>query len=385
MSVAEARSTTSPQGAVAQHRGFAVPFIGSLLGGTRVRLGARGTAEFLLPNRHGTRGFLLESWPALRETHGPTLHDLRLVQYLDRLPVLSPPAIQAASHLVAMEGFAGAAASRLARRRERLERNRLARRVTLLRRFAAASGETRWAQSPCASPLGSAGAIAWEAVGIGRVAELTGLGRPEIALCLDDLSRVLPSVGGPAAERSRPARLIALLDECRAEWHEVGRSGGTAPTASLGLRLAEQAGRAVQSAGQLLHGLEEACRDVAALLEMWQRDRTAPAALAHRLDLALDGWERICLLWRDANAAHADAPSEDPTRATLLAELARIACLLPAPSQTDLAAPDHHDPRPIRVGPVRDGASVTRLLRNERIRLAELELDMTDETAGVPQ
>ena len=400
MSVAEARSESrtatarqagagvrpSAMSAGGQHRGFAVPFISPLLGGARMRINARGEGEFLLPNQHGTRGFLLEGWSALCETHAPTLHDHRLMQYLKRLPVLSPPNIQAASHLVAMEGFAGAAAARVAWRRERLEHNRLARRVALLRRLAGGSGEARWAASPCRAPLGSPEAIAWEAIGIGRIAELTGIGRPDIAVCVDDLSRALPCVGGADAPRARPSRLCAMLDACRVEWLESGRveghetpvSDGARQTASICLRLAEQAAGAVQAAALLLHGLDEACGQAGALIDLWRADRQAAAGLARKLELALDGWERICLLWRDAKTQHAEAPSclgDEAARRTLVAELGRIACLLPA---RDAALPTQQEPRPIRATQPQEYEM--RLSRNERIRLAELELDMADET-----
>ena len=104
------------------------------------------------------------------------------------------------------------------------------------------------------------------------------------------------------------------------------------------------------------------------------------------LEAALDGWDRICLLWLDAPTLSA--------RVGMIGELSRLASIAGLPACAKPAAPGAPQPpgppgsaRPAGPAASPDQASATTALadppsvlveRNERVRADELALDDVD-------
>jgi hypothetical protein len=89
-------------------RGVAMPFTTPMLAAARLRRGADGLPELLLPALGG-RGVYILGWEACLGLCGPTLHDRGLwAELAGRTP--SPAAVRDAARRVALRGLAGRAA-----------------------------------------------------------------------------------------------------------------------------------------------------------------------------------------------------------------------------------------------------------------------------------
>ena len=299
-------------------RGVFVPFTTPLLAAARLRFVA-GRPEAVIPNPSGGRGVYVLVWSALDQSCAMTLHDRRLAALLGGRSVATPPVVRRAARTVALQGLAGHAATLAARAAERADDAALRACVAGLLAAApslSAASEPLAVLAAALAPLGFAGTgnDAW----LPRtLAALSGLERD-----LRDWAAMLGRQSGAAAAAAVANRAAATLEATRTAQALACR---LAPTAAASLLATPDAARAAIDA-------------------------------AERTLWLIDGWERLCLLWRLAETESA--------RAACLPDLAFGLPPLVGQAAVEPEQPGLSLPRP-NLTPAR---SLGAIARNERLR-----------------
>lgn len=345
-------------------RGVSVPFTTPHLFGARLRGSAAGDAELLLPNPAGGRGIYVVGWRDMAEIFRPTLHDRYLTPKLAALPVPTPAGVRAAARAVAAEGLAGedalaAAEAATAAAREDFILGNFALLMTLVRHVDPAAP---------AEPLAATRDMEQRARrAVGTIAAKVARPPEWVAEALEAISSALHAVG--VRDQPRPAharRLLALLEAVASEIHGGSEALPDSVVAQHARIVLDGAQTAVALAGEAVAALDALAADPAALLTDWAADPSVLSRAAEKIEWMLDGWEPLCLLWRNAR-----------TSGERRAVLAEIAPLVPAmPREAMAAEPEHHEPPPPGARRViqmnedwRSGAMVfERVARNERLR-----------------
>ncbi|WP_439596525.1 hypothetical protein [Falsiroseomonas sp.] len=270
-------------------RGCAVPFTAPMLGGARLRRGAAGQVELLLPARSGRAARVLP-WEACLRSHAPTLHDRQLWDRVAAQERPTPALIRATAREVARLGFAGRAAQAAAfaalRQQDQV---REAVRQVLSGHFEALEPEAAELLVPMVAILAQ--------TGIGPAPRpQQGAAIPRVLVALEALGRSLAAF----------AQLAPSQAERRAAAIALGAARMTLPVAEACLRMLWQA--VADLPGRLATG---ELRRVEVLPML--------ADLAARADWLLDGWPLVTTLWTAAEPAG---------RGAVLAELVG---LLPVP------------------------------------------------------
>jgi hypothetical protein len=304
-----------------RNRGAAVPFTTPLLVGARVRESKRAGVELVVPNPSGGRGVYIVQWPGVRALCTPSVHDSVLFHGIGQLKQIDPAAVRGVALDVASSGYAGrdamdAAAS--ARGRDHVNR--------LLTDFLVVAGLVEQVE-----PTG------WQMT---RIAERT----PDFDRRADlALRRIAPSLGCPAGhllnglaalgtaftpvgaaandQTARIPRMIARLKETSAGLSRWLATDPSADIDGLGRAATEAMDAAAGHADAVLAGVRTALADPLALLRRWVIQPEDPLDLAARCDWVVDGWERICLLWKIANSM--------ASRRAALLEMAQLLPVLP--------------------------------------------------------
>jgi hypothetical protein len=348
-------------------RGVTVPFTTPLLAGARARPAERNHLELIVPCPSGERTVYVLSWDDVVPLCRPTLHDRRLSGAVASLPRLTPAAIRRLAREVATQGLAGRGAAAAARDAEQAdEEARLAAKFGLLPalvRQIEPQGEN--AVPPEAERPDELERRAERAVEL--IAPALGCSPAAVAV---SLQQIAAAFGGTGIEQGAPsARIpatIAGMMQLRQELgeHAKRHPDDDGPEADL---VAGVAGMTTVLASAMLADAHALTGDIVALLRRWMTDPDALTTLLARPDWLLDGWDRICALWRTAESHLGRGPA--------LIEMARLVPLLPpeardwASQQVDVdTALLRHRRKVARLGDWRTGVTVLDVIaRNETL------------------
>lgn len=312
-------------------RGVAVPFTTPALAGARARPAERGGTEILMRNPSGGRGLYILPWGGIRALcrRGgiralcrPTVHDMMLNRRVEALPGVTPEAIRVAARAVAAEGLAGREAASAASATEEAERTEHL--ITNYQLLLALMEQVAPAGLPGIAAAAEDDAEALKARArraAARIAPEIGRTPEAVADALEELAPVFAGIGVP--RQLPPPRLIRLLlalrrlREAMLAWKDG--HDADADSAAGAAMIAAVAEVTLACAEQTLAAAHDLTRDMPALLRRWHERPAEVAGLASRPAWLLDGWEQICLIWRQAG-------TEPARRAAVL----RIALLVPA-------------------------------------------------------
>jgi hypothetical protein len=283
------------------NRGAAVPFTTPLLVGARVRQAKPAGVDVLVLNPSGGRGVYIVQWPGVRALCAPSVHDSVLFQGIVQLKQIDPAAVRSVALNVASGGYAGRDAkdaAEAARGRDKVDR--------MLTDFLVVAALVEQVE-----PTGGR---------MTRIAERTpdfdrradralrliapSLGCPagHILNGLAALGAAFTPVGATANQTARIPRMIILLKETRVELSRWLATNPAGDIASLGKAVSDAMDATAGYADEVLAGVRTTLADPMALLQRWLIDPDDPLNLATRCDWVLDGWERICLLWKLADS-----------------------------------------------------------------------------------
>ncbi|HEX2940121.1 MAG TPA: hypothetical protein VHO91_03675, partial [Rhodopila sp.] len=167
------------------------------LAGTRVRQSARGGIEFIVPNPSGARGVYIVPLSGIASICPPTVHDALLFRLLSDLKAVTPATVRRASQKIALDGFAGQAATLAAQRLAEADRAQRQRTRALLL-AALADPETR----------GAIHGQEADAV-LDRIAPTLGRTPSQLSTGLHVLAEAFAPIGFPGSDAG--ARLPALI------------------------------------------------------------------------------------------------------------------------------------------------------------------------------
>lgn len=348
-------------------RGVALPFTTPQLFGSRGRPGRGAGIELILPNPSGGRGVYVLDWAGLRSFCRPTVHDRHLITKVADLRPITPRTIRHAATEIAAAGMAGEAAMESAMRTMEAERDALIVGNYLL--LMTLVEQVDPPPSPTSAPPPQAVAVDTEQRAQRAVARIAGqMDRTPawVAAALERLTDLLRDIGVRA--QATPPRVRRTLDLLRAVRKEIGQwrdqhienalaayAGMVCAVADLTLSLTTT----------MVEDVDRATDSTIRLLRDWADDPAAVARLAILPEWMLDGWEQICLLWRQA-ASPAD-------QRVALAEIAVLVPVLPREVADRAGIGDDRVNQYRRLVPLnedwRTGATVFELLaRNEELR-----------------
>ncbi|MBV8616168.1 MAG: hypothetical protein JOY66_20690 [Acetobacteraceae bacterium] len=302
-------------------RGVAVPFTTPALQGSRARPPARGGLEIVVPNPSGGRGVYILPWAGVCQLCRPTVHDTLLTERVAALRSVTPAAMRQVACELAAEGFAGrsaqAAAGTAAKgdREDRLTANFLLLLALTEQVYPADLGALSAERvSPRELEQRARRAVARVGPRIGRSPEA-------VAEALEQLAEAFAGIGVP---RQTPApRMIRLLDalaRLRADmlaWSKE-HAGDSAAQAEMAGAVADLT---IACARRTLADAHALVGDMPTLLRNWAAAPDPLRAAIARPEWLLDGWEQICLLWRNA--------TRDGGQRGALSEMALLVPVLP--------------------------------------------------------
>lgn len=307
-------------------RGAVVPFTTPQLMGARARPGERVALELIVPNPSGARGLYILPWARMPELCRPTVHDRKLAEAVAALRAVTPLAIRHAARAIAAEGLAGRAAAEAATGTDAAEEE-----ARLLANFGLLLELVRQVESPGDNPKppeqeSTADLEQRAKRAIGIIAPALGRANDQVAAALEELAGLFSGIGvGAHASAARiPATQIAvatLRKEIEALVHQ--------PRAAEMADFVEADARGLMAVADItLTCARKVTADARALTtampELLRRWLTAPddvIRIVSRPDWLMDGWERICLIWRTAGT--------EEEKSAALAEMAELVPALP--------------------------------------------------------
>ena len=300
-----------------RERGVSVPFTTPLLAGARAR-GGGGRCDLIVPSPSGGRGVYILSWDEVVALCRPTLYDRRLSARVSLLPGLAPAAVRRLAREVASLGLAGRAAAAAARHAAAADEQ--ARQRAKFSLLPALIRQTEPA-GECSVPPEAEQPAELERRGeraVARIAPSLACTPEAAAQGLQHLAGAFDATGGTPGARI-PATIAAMM-RLRGELDEHARrhADDNGPEADLVGAVAEQT---ITLARIVLADLQALTGDVVGLLRRWMAEPDAVATLLARPDWLLDGWDRICALWRTAEQHLGRGPA--------LIEMARLLPLVP--------------------------------------------------------
>ena len=323
-------------------RGVTIPFTAPELAGTTARPGERVALELVVPNPGGGPGVYILPWDAVWSICRPTAHDCQLVAAVGAVRAITPATIRAAARAVAAEGLAGreaAAAAVLATAEE--QRARILLNFTLLLELLRQIEPRRPGWIP---PEQDRPAHIEERARdiLAGLADRFGCRQETLASALEELAGLLCGVGiGAGADNASLPVLLAAIKRLRADIATWSASHLEQDSQEIAL-IDACAGLTVTAASTVIEAARAPIVDLPALLRAWLHSPAAVTAILTRPDWLLDGWERICLLWRDT------APAD---RGIAIIEIVPMLPLVPAEANGWVAV---------------DVARATELLRHRR-------------------
>ncbi len=299
-------------------RGLAMPLTTPTLLGARIRPAERRGLELVLPNPAGAEGVYILPWSALHDFCAPSLHDRMLWDRVAGLPLLSPGTVREAARRVAVDGYAGRAASVAAKAADRVRREGTARTQYGLLLLLLRQGEPPGLGLPPPDRDHPA-SIQQRVRAVLR--RRSGEVNPERALeIIEEAATALAGVGLDAGEDAplpRVARDLRAMTLSIAGWASA-RPPEDRPSAQLIVAATELTLRCAERAMSELRGLTA---EMWALLRRWDGDADRIRAQATRPDWLLDGWDALAGLWQSA-------PPD--ARLATLAEMALLVPVIPA-------------------------------------------------------
>lgn len=307
---AQARSVfTLPKPVLGYHpgtfleRGAAVPFTTPHLDGARARPAARSGIEFTVPNPSGGRGIYIIPWEGVFALCRPTVHDCRLISAMAAMRGITPTGIRLAARLIAAEGLAGRAA--LASAQAALAAEEKAR---LLANFDLLLDLVRQVETPSATAQSleqERGANLEQRArsAVAKIAPVLGRSPERIATSLEELALLFAAIGvGRHAHSARVPRAVVALGDLRDDMLQWARTHHD-ETGSDAARIAESAEVTLTCVRVVLDQVQGLRGNMVGLLRGWIQQPDVLADLVARPEWLMDGWERICLLWRTAPQA----------------------------------------------------------------------------------
>jgi hypothetical protein len=301
-------------------RGVAVPFTTPALQGARARPAARGGLEIIVPNPAGGRGVYILPWAGVCQLCRPTVHDTLLSERVAALGSVTPAGLRRVAGEVAAEGLAGRSAQAAAGTAAKVDReDRLTANFLLLLALT---------EQVYPADLGALSADRLSPRELEQRARRAvarvgpRLGRPPEAVA-EALEQVAEAFAGIGVPRQRPAprmvRLLNALARLRADmlvWSKE-RPGDSAAQAEM---IGAVADLTIACAQRTLADAHALVGDMPALLRNWAAAPDPLRAAIARPEWLLDGWEQICLLWRDTTG---------DSRRGALSEMALLVPVLP--------------------------------------------------------
>lgn len=304
-----------------RERGVAMPFTAPLLAGARLRDTGSAGAELVLPNPSGGRGVYILPWSRVQERYRPTVHDTVLLRRLANLPELDPVAVRAIAWDVAREGLAGPEARAAAEAALAADRSQQQLVEFLLTH--AVVGQVDPHGLKVTSFADRSGELDRQAgAALRRLAPTLGRPAAQLADALTSLGGVFAPIGvTPDDMKSRVARLIARLDDTRDTMMRSFDTGVETDGIRLGRTIVSAMDIVLPFARLTLTAARSLLADPVKLLGRWITSPSQVASRVSRADWLLDGWERICLLWKSAESQSA--------RSAALLEMAELVPTLP--------------------------------------------------------
>ena len=348
-----------------EDRGVLIPFTTPLLGGVRARPGKKSGLELVVPNPSGGPGVYIMGWNAIPALCRPTLHDRELSTRIGAIANILPSTIRRIAREVAAEGLAGEEPMQAALAAADMDKHdRTVTNFLLLMALIDQIG--LFAGAPPGNPDMETRAR----LTVAEVAPRVGRSADWVATALESLGDVMASIGVDGQPQpSRVPRLMALLRETCADLAAWSRGQREADQAAYVEMIATAAGHTLNLADNLIARTRALVTDLTALLKRWATDSFGVIRQATQAEWLLDGWEQICLIWRDAQ--------DDSARRSALMEIAQLVPVMPeeAKSWSNLAVDTEIAARLRRCIPLnedwRTGAIVFDLIaRNERIKAA---------------
>jgi hypothetical protein len=203
---------------------------------------------------------------------------------------------------------------------------------------------------------------------VARIAPRIGKPAAWVANSLEALAEILHHIGVNArVSGARVRRLIGSLSEVRTEIAVWSRGAGDDELASCAEMVCDVADVTMSLATTTFDAAHALTADPAGLLRTWATDPDMVTRLVGRPEWLLDGWDQICLLWREATNSTA--------RRAALAEITQLLPVLPREANDWIGSSLDSEKlaRLRRVIPLnenwRTGAIAFELLaRNERLR-----------------
>jgi hypothetical protein len=274
-----------------------------------------------VPNPSGGRGVYVVEWRGVRAFCNPTVHDTILFAGIARLPGVNPAAVRGVALDVALGGYAGRdaiAAAQSVRGGDRM--------VRLLTDFLLLAGLVEQGE-PSGRKLTRLGDRTPEfdrraGLVLRRLAEPLGCSAAHLTAGLAAIGEAFAALGlTPDHQTARIPRLITRLKEAEAALSRWLDSNPDNDISCLGQTVTAAMKLTSTTTDAVLADVRSLLRDPMTLLKRWVMQPDDPIALAARCDWMLDGWERICLLWKTA--------SSTASRRAALLEMAQLLPVLP--------------------------------------------------------
>jgi hypothetical protein len=349
-------------------RGVAVPFTTPQLFGARTRPGRVRGIELIVPNPSGGRGVYVLDWTRARDFFHPTVHDRRLVAEVTKLSHITPRAIRQVANQVAAEGMAGeqamhAAIAAIAAEKDAMLAGNYVLLMALVDQLGLQPEADGGGNSPAALERVAQRAVA-------NIAADMGQSKTWVAETLEALTGVLRDVGlRSQCGTARVRRVLALLQNVRDEIRAWCATAANGPLAAYGEMIGSVASLTIKLTTGMLQDIDMMTDSTVDLLAAWAKDSQRITRAAVRPEWLVDGWEPICLLWRQATNPAAQRAA--------MAEIAVLVPVLPkeAFDWAGMIFDDDQILRFRRLVPLnedwRTGATVFELIaRNEALRAA---------------
>lgn len=304
-------------------RGVALPFTTPRLGGTRARPGKKHSVELVVPNLSGGRGVYIMPWTSLTALCRPTLHDKIFSQKIANVVNVTPGTIRRIAREIAAEGLAGEEAMEAARIATDADKgDRVVTNFRLLMLLVDQVGRRFRPSSLTAAATEGLDPSARARLTVEWISPRLGQTGTWTANALEELADVLAHIGvGSTGTIGRIPRLTSLLAEVRAEiadWGTAKREEDQAAYARMICAVVDVTLSLAQTMVSKAQGLPD---NMVELLRSWATDPGSVIELVSRPEWLLDGWEQICLIWRNA--------SDDAMRRAAMAEIATLIPILP--------------------------------------------------------
>ena len=302
-------------------RGVALPLTTPLLAGARARPSETKRLELIILNPSGGRGVYILPWAGIAAFCHPTVHDQVFNQRIAALPHVTPLIIRRVARQIALEGLAGEDAAVAAASAAETDKGELvlANYQLLMRLFQQMTADPMAARK-LATGAGTdqAGrlrsAVEAAAAEVGRSADWT-------ANALEQLADLMAGLGVGDGTKARIHRQITLLQETQAEIQAWSAARHDESLTEYGTTFSAVAGLTLSLAEGALAEARQLAADIVGLLQRWSVEPDGIRELAGRPEWLLDGWERICAIWRNAH----DVPSQQ----LALADIAGLVPVMP--------------------------------------------------------